>query len=469
VKESLALPEALLRTLRDIPGFDEPAFIAAHQQAPPTSLRLHPHKGAELWAGAERVPWCPDGRYLNERPLFTLDPLFHAGAYYVQEASSMLLHFAWQKVMENRKGLRVLDLCAAPGGKSTLLASALHSQDLLLSNEVIRSRATILEENMIRWGCTNSWVSSNDPRDFGRMKGYFDAIVVDAPCSGSGLFRKDARALEGWSEDLVNLCSARQQRILADVWPALKEGGVLFYATCSYSPQENEEILDWMAEEFDVATIDLEPAAEWGLMAVNSPQKKLRGYRCFPDKVKGEGFFLAALKKRDAAEPFYYPRFRAAHPKQAEEAARKLMVPGPFSVLEDDRKQTIAINPWNEPDYHFLKEYVYLRKAGVRLGTDARKDWIPEHDVALSVDRNPNLPVLNLKREEALRYLKKEEVSPSDASGRGWFIASFEGRGLGWVKVLSNRINNYLPRNWRIRMELPDEDESGTEAGGRFF
>lgn len=467
--ESRVLPEALLRSLRGIPGFDEEAFIAAHQEPPPVSLRLHPQKGTGLWPEEEQVAWCPEGRYLKERPLFTADPLFHAGAYYVQEASSMLLDHAWKTVLGDQKNLRVLDLCAAPGGKSTLIASLLDSQSLLLSNEVIRSRASILEESMTRWGYTNSWVSSNDPRDFGRMNGYFDAVIVDAPCSGSGLFRKDARALESWTPNLVTLCAERQQRILADVWPCLKEGGVLFYATCSYSPEENEQILDWLGAAFSIDSISLNPAAEWGLTETVSENQKIRGYRCFPDKVKGEGFFIAAVQKNEEAIPFYYPRFRAASVKAAEEASRHLLRQAHFTILEDDRKQAIAIYPLHEPDYHFLSEYVYLRKGGLRLGTDARKDWIPEHDVALSLDKNPRLPEWELSREEALRFLKKEDLSPPDHMNKGWYVVSFEGRGLGWAKVLSNRVNNYLPRNWRIRMELPDENASESDGGDRFL
>ncbi|HEY1033070.1 MAG TPA: RsmB/NOP family class I SAM-dependent RNA methyltransferase, partial [Flavipsychrobacter sp.] len=226
------LPEILLKNLQGVKGFNKEAFIAAHQQAAVTSVRLNPYKVSGVFHNAEKVPWCSEGRYLDARPVFTLDPLFHAGAYYVQEASSMFLQQALKATVPDNNNLRVLDLCAAPGGKSTLIASLLGKDSLLVSNEVIRTRASILEENMSRWGYMNTWVTSNDPKDFGKLKGYFDVIVVDAPCSGSGLFRKDERALGEWSEANVALCSGRQQRILADVWPALKEGGVLIYATC---------------------------------------------------------------------------------------------------------------------------------------------------------------------------------------------------------------------------------------------
>jgi 16S rRNA C967 or C1407 C5-methylase (RsmB/RsmF family)/NOL1/NOP2/fmu family ribosome biogenesis protein len=456
----MQLPSALLQSLDGVPGYDESAFRDAHNQAAPTSIRLHPIKGKGLFADAPAVPWHPDGRYLSTRPLFTADPLFHAGAYYVQEASSMLLHHFWQQLFEGRKSLRVLDLCAAPGGKSTLLASVLDPHSLLICNDAIRSRATILDENITRWGYTNTWVTSNDPRDFGRMPGYFDAMVVDAPCSGSGLFRKDPKAIDEWSRDAVQMCAARQQRILSDAWPCLKEGGILIYATCSYSPEEDEAILNWIASEHEVEGIEVQMPGEWGVVPVKSAQGMLTGYRCFPHNVNGEGFFIAALRKAEPTNPFYYPRFRTARLKKGEEAARTLLRPAAYAVIEDPRKAATAILADQEPDYHFLNEVVYLRRAGVRLGMAAQKDWIPEHDVALSIDRNSSVPQWNVSREEAQRFLKKEDLAPPSGLSKGWYVVSFEGRGLGWVKVLSNRVNNYLPKGWRIRMELPDEDRN---------
>ncbi len=455
------LPKPLLQSLRGTPGFDEAAFLHAHEQAAPTSVRLHPLKGGGLFTSALQIPWHPQGRFLTERPLFTADPLFHAGAYYVQEASSMLLRHFWKHLFEGERNLRVLDLCAAPGGKSTLLASELDAKSLLICNDAIRSRATILVENITRWGYTNTWVTSNDPRDFGRLPGYFDAVLVDAPCSGSGLFRKDNRALAEWSTDAVQLCAARQQRILTDVWPSLKEGGVLLYATCSYSPEEDEAILVWLGEAQELESLDVPMPAEWGVTQVIAGPKGLTGYRCFPDKVSGEGFFIAAMRKTEGAKPFYYPKFRAARPKGGEDAARDLLRPAAYAVMEDARRMASAIFAEHEPDFHLLNEIVYLRRAGVRLGQAAQKDWIPEHDVALSIDRNDKGPKWNLTREAAIKFLRKEDLPAPEGISKGWYVACYEGRGLGWVKILSNRVNNYLPKGWRIRMELPDGNGDG--------
>jgi NOL1/NOP2/sun family putative RNA methylase len=450
------LPASLLYELQGIKDFDESAFIAAHEQLPVTSLRLNPAKFIRLFPGNEKVPWCEEGVYLKERPVFTLDPSYHAGAYYVQEASSMFLSHLLKNVFGDKKGLRVLDLCAAPGGKSTLIASMLDKDSLLISNEVIRTRASILDENMTRWGYMNTWVTSNDPRDFARLPGYFDVVVVDAPCSGSGLFRKDARALDEWSEANVNLCSERQQRILADVWPALKEDGVLIYATCSYSPQEDEQILDWLADTYEVESLEVDIKDEWEIVTAAS-QKGLVGYRFFPDKVKGEGFFIAATQKKESSEEMYPPRFKTGHNKKIQEHAGYLLKDRDVLFLQTDKENYSAIRPEHEVDLQLLKTAVYLRKTGLKLGNPAGKDWLPAHEVALSVDATDSLPHIDANKDQALRFLKREEMGIPDLE-KGWLMVRYNGLGLGWIKSLGNRTNNYLPKQWRIRMEITDTD-----------
>ena len=222
------LPAELLRSLEGVKGFDKEAFIAVHESEERiTSIRLNPFKQSEIVNLKSKVPWTEQGYYLQTRPSFTFDPLFHAGCYYVQEASSMFLEVALKQTVDLSKPLKVLDLCAAPGGKSTHILSLISKESLLVSNEVIRSRATILNDNIVKWGCSNVMVTNNDPKDFQRLENYFDVIVVDAPCSGSGLLRRDPEAIEEWSEQNVTLCSQRQQRILANVLPALKHDGVL--------------------------------------------------------------------------------------------------------------------------------------------------------------------------------------------------------------------------------------------------
>lgn len=454
----MKVPEQLLNELRGIKGFDEARFMEAHQHAAITSVRLHPLKNSQAFTGTEQVPWCAGGRYLNERPVFTLDPLYHAGAYYVQEASSMFLEYLLKQLLPGRDNLRVLDLCAAPGGKSTLLASLIGEQSLLVSNEVIRTRAPILEENVVRWGYTNNWVCSNDPRDFVRLPGYFDVMVVDAPCSGSGLFRKDEGALKEWSEGNVALCGQRQQRILADAWPALKEGGILLYATCSYSPQEDEAILDWLVETYGVQSMRCDVPQEWGIVETTS-SRGATGYRFFPDKVKGEGFFIAAVQKTNEERTMRPGKNRSLNDKKIQAQAGYLLQEGSFIFFQQGREVNCAINQGHEADWYLLNNALYLRKVGATLGMPGAKEWVPAHDIALSTDRSMELPTLELSGTQALQFMKKEEMS-CEPVPKGWCLITFEGLGLGWVKSLGNRFNNYLPKHWRIRMEIPGTDQA---------
>jgi len=237
------LPGEFLDSLIGVKGFGKEAFEKVHATGEQvTSIRINSSKPVTKLANQSinqltKIPWSEFGYYLKQRPSFTFDPLFHAGCYYVQEASSMFLEQALKQTVDLSRPLKVLDLCAAPGGKSTHIQSLISGESLLVSNEVIRSRANILKSNIIKWGCNNVVVTNNDPRDFLQLENYFDVIVVDAPCSGSGLFRRDEDAMKEWSPDNVALCSQRQQRILADVWPALKKNGVLIYYTCSYSKE----------------------------------------------------------------------------------------------------------------------------------------------------------------------------------------------------------------------------------------
>jgi NOL1/NOP2/fmu family ribosome biogenesis protein len=328
----------------------------------------------------------------------------------------------------------------------------LDKDSLLVSNEVIRSRASILDENMARWGYMNTWVSGNDPRDFGRLSGYFDIIVVDAPCSGSGLFRKDVRALDEWSEANVELCGGRQQRILADVWPALKEGGILIYATCSYSIREDEQILDWIADEYSVGSIQVATDPEWGITQVSS-DKGMTGYRFFPDKVKGEGFFIAALRKNEEAESLRPARFKSANDKKTEQNTSYLLKKNNYVYLKTSNEDFWAINAAHEPDIQILQKEIYIRNTGLKLGAPSAKEWLPAHEVALSMAANTDLPGLDLTKEQALRFLKREDMGLADVE-KGWVMARYQGMGLGWAKSLGNRINNYLPKHWRIRMDI---------------
>lgn len=437
------------------PEWDEAAFMAAHQEPPPVSIRYNPHKFDISKLEIERVPWSAYGCYLNERPQFTLDPLFHAGAYYVQEASSMLIEQAFKQYAQASTPLSVLDLCAAPGGKSTLLASLLKAEDFLLSNEVIQHRSNILVENLTRWGQLNTWVSNNDPKDIGKLSAFFDLMLIDAPCSGSGLWRKDPKAIDEWSTAHVRLCMERQQRIIHDALPALKPGGILIYATCSYSPEENEQMLDWMLDMYPLESLSLPLAPDWSVTETQSAKHRAFGYRCYPWKLKGEGFFMAVLQKRADAEGEAIKLTGKKHKHTAPAKGAKerfaAYLDTDFALLHNN-DTFYALVPRHEDYWELLKSKLYIKKAGTALG-QLQKEVIPDHALALSIFLSKEIDRANLSRDEALQFLKKESVT-IDQGWKGWRVASYEGLGLGWGKWLGNRMNNYFPKQYRIRMDI---------------
>ncbi|MBS1605410.1 MAG: RNA methyltransferase [Bacteroidetes bacterium] len=449
------LPKELISSLEGLPGFDAEAFIGVHAAGRQvTSIRVNPDKmrgvPTAFREGARPVPWSSQGYYLPDRPSFIFDPLLHGGTYYVQEASSMFLEQVLRQTADLSRPLRVLDLCAAPGGKSTLIQSVLSADSLLVSNEVIRGRVHILQENMVKWGAANVFITSNDPQDFRRLENYFDVIVVDAPCSGSGLFRREPEAIGEWSLDSVRLCHSRQQRILADVWPALRQGGVLIYSTCSYSREEDEDILDWMIRDLDAEGCRLSAPAEWNIVETVAAASGGYGYRCWPDRLAGEGFFIAAVRKKDGGG-YVAPR-RLVSPdratKQEEQRIGSWLREGEWFLFRHQEKMHVL--PGTAAGaLPVLQSALYLKRAGVPLGVLSAKELIPEHDLAVSTVVNPSLPVLSLSKEEALVYLRKEEIAPGD-SPLGWTLVGYEGLNLGWIKVLPRRSNNYYPKEWRI-------------------
>jgi 16S rRNA C967 or C1407 C5-methylase (RsmB/RsmF family)/NOL1/NOP2/fmu family ribosome biogenesis protein len=449
MKNQSSLPKEFEASLRDKLGESFAQFEKSLHQNSPVSIRLNPHKPFSI--GGKPIGWSKYGRYLDERPVFTLDPALHAGAYYVQEASSMLIEQAITQALDLTKHLRVLDLCAAPGGKSTHVLSLLGQESLLISNEVIRSRASILAENIQKWGHQNVVVTNNDPEDFSQLEGYFDAIVVDAPCSGEGLFRKDPDAMQEWSPANVDLCCKRQRRILADIWPALKTDGVLIYSTCTYNEQENEENLQWLQIQQDVEGIHLNLDQEWGIETVQVG--KLEGYRCYPHRVKGEGFFLSLIRKKDIQT------------EQRSKSKKSLQGP-PKKIIEQLNdwalQKATTFFTWNEIIYanapgqleqvEYVSQYLKIVQAGVPFATTKHHKLIPEHGSALSINlKKSQFPQIEVDLEEALHFLRKEPIQ-SGSAPRGFALVTYQHLPLGWVNVLDNRSNNLYPKEWRIRM-----------------
>ncbi|MDB5023907.1 MAG: methyltransferase [Mucilaginibacter sp.] len=451
-------PENFLSKLAGSPGFEAENFIKAHQNSDsPTSIRLNPFKISAI-KGDRQVPWCSEGYYLDSRPSFTFDPLFHAGCYYVQEASSMFIdhilrYIKKEGINKDSDGIKVLDLCAAPGGKSTLISSTLKSNDLLVANEIIKTRVPVLADNLTRWGTSNTIVTNNDPKDFGRLKGFFDVILVDAPCSGSGMFRKDPAAMDEWSAANVKLCHQRQERILADVYPALKEDGYLIYSTCSYSVEENEDILDWLCAEFELESIRIPVETDWGIVESQSTQKQAWGYRFYPDKVKGEGLFAACLQKKESngeVPPAKDKEHQKANFKEIDLIKPYINEPADFFFFKvnDD---WLAISRDHKESLAILQRYLYIKKSGIRIGKLMGKDLIPDHELALSLIVNKDQFLkTKLSMEQAIQYLRRENITDLDSQDKGWSLMIFEGHALGWAKLLPNRINNYYPKEIRI-------------------
>lgn len=454
------LPAAFIHSLKNIKGFNKEAFENLHQSGEQvTSIRINPNKINDsskvsfFGKKEEVIPWSSAGYYLSERPSFTLDPLFHAGGYYVQEASSMFLEQALKQTANLSEPLKILDLCAAPGGKSTLIQSLISENSLLVSNEVIKARVNILVENITKWGAENVIVTNNDPKDFQRLPGYFDVIVVDAPCSGSGLFRKDPAAVNEWSQQNVQLCSLRQQRIIADAWPSLKDEGILIYSTCSFSEDEDEAIADWVMQTFKVESLRLMADETWGIVETESVQHKAYGYRFYPDKVKGEGFFIMALKKKTTIENNYKTildkkKLDRISNKEAGIIAPYLNNPVNFFYIRQN-EDVIAIPLHLERDLAIIQSKLYIKKAGIKIGQLIREELIPDHQYALSHLQHPSFLLIDTDRENALQYLRKQDVKVSSQQ-KGWAILTYQGLPLGLIKMLPNRINNYYPKDWRI-------------------
>ena len=454
---SQQIPPALLDSLRDVNGFDEKAFIAIHQSGEQiTSVRLNPLKfdgRHSSFCIDRKVPWSTNGFYLTERPSFTSDPLFHAGAYYVQEASSMFLEEVIKQTCDLSTPLKILDLCAAPGGKTTLLQSLISAESLLVSNEVIKARVNILSENCTKWGGANVVVTNNDPKDFQRLPGFFDVIVVDAPCSGSGLFRKDPKAINEWSINNVALCSLRQQRILSDILLSLKPGGILIYSTCSYSTAEDEAICDWLSGfSNQLAGVSLQLSIEWNIVETTSPIHNVCGYRFYPDKLKGEGFFIAAFKKENIATGIKEIRLKNK-PIMAGKPEMEVIQPmiknaGSLSFFkwQDD---IIAVSAAVLNDVFILQSVLYLKKAGVSIGKIIRNELIPDHAFALSDLVAADVVAFETDLATALQYLRRNDIDVQ-TNYKGWALIKYKHAALGWIKVLPNRINNYYPKEWRI-------------------
>ncbi len=441
MSEQKVYPVAFVERMKSQLAGDFAAFINSLDTAPPTSVRLNNAKRVIKFDTCPQVSWCGNASYLPQRPSFTFDPLFHAGAYYVQEASSMFLEQAWKQTGLVDKNIKVLDLCAAPGGKSTHLLSLISSGSFLVSNELVPSRNKILQQNIIKWGYANCIVTQNKPEDFAQLPAYFDLILVDAPCSGEGLFRKDKDAIDEWSEKNVAMCAARQQDIIKHAAACLKPGGFLIYSTCTYEPVENDDNVAYLCS-LGLQSMPLNISEFAGVTSTKY------GLQFYPHRVQGEGFYIAVLQKSGSGVYIAPPLNSKSNIPVDHVLQAYLSQPGQFTALK--RNELIfALPGFMSADFARLEKHLYIRNAGLLMGNIKGKDFLPAHDLALSNYLCSDLPVVELTEEEAITYLRGE-TPKLKSELRGWCLAAYQGFNLGWMKLMDGRLNNYFPKEWRI-------------------
>lgn len=459
------LPAPFEHSMRCLLGDGYEAFREALLGEPAVSIRLNRSK-VSADVPYEPVPWATDGYYLEERPPFTFDPLFHCGGYYVQEASSM---FVEQAVRQHLGTTRVaLDLCAAPGGKSTLLRSLLPDDAVLVSNEVMRPRAQVLAENITKWGHPRCVVTSNYPADFTPLGSLFDLILVDAPCSGEGMFRKDEVAVTEWSPENVAICWQRQRDILTDIWPTLRPGGLLVYSTCTFNTEEDEENVRWMMDELGAELLPVYIDSTWGITPTLLPNVP-HVYRFLPGRTRGEGFFMAVVRKNpdvdDVGHVELPSRKRMASAAVSRRTLKSSVVPSWITspetyIYKEESNGIVAIPTDMEPLCTLLATRLRLLKAGISLAEVKGRDVIPTHELAMSTVLAPEaFPTCELSYVDALRYLHREAIVLPSGMPRGFVLVTWRGLPLGFVKNIGNRANNLYPQEWRIRSSHLPEDE----------
>ncbi len=441
-----------------LPAHTHHAFLEALETVAPISLRLNPYKPtvANTFQDLPAVAWEAQGRYLPTRPSFTTDVDFWAGSYYVQEASSMFVGEVLRQVLPLEEALQVLDLCAAPGGKSTHLLSLLSAESILVSNEIIRQRAQILGENLSRFGQGNFILTNQNSEKIGQLTGVFDAVVLDAPCSGEGMFRKDREARQEWSPANVRICVARQQGILQNILPTLKEGGVLIYSTCTFNRQENElNLLPLLADGWE--SIKLTVPESWGIIAEETIQNGhiLYSYRFYPHLLQGEGFFVSCLRKNDS-EKYKKPHIKNPHllpitAKKQDFLTDWVADLSQYKVYQTAKNDVFALPAVQADLMHTLGEALGAWSTGYHIGTRKHDDLEPAAAWALAGKTSINIPQIALPTHDALDFLRKNDIATPVPAQKGWHLATHNGLGLGWLKALPNRWNNYYPAPWRIR------------------
>ena len=472
----MQLPNDFILQMKDIIGDENSRRLCdALAEKATVSIRLNRAKTSDIPFDTDTVgkpvAWCNDGFYLKERPLFTLDPLLHAGAYYVQEASSMFLNHVVGTLLGKRTAdddiektdlapLAILDMCAAPGGKSTILRTIMPQDSLLIANEPIGKRANILSENIQKQGFPNTIVTNNYPKDFSRSGIMFDFILCDVPCSGEGMFRKDHQAIEEWSPQSVAKCQALQREIVSEAWKCLRDGGTMIYSTCTFNTRENEENIRWIADELGGEVIDIPTEPSWNISGSLLKDFNMPVYRFIPGKTDGEGLFMAVIRKKDDTT-IYSKANRNIKGKNRNngkngtvDLSKYIRRADDFTTIETDGDIVAFPKMW-EQIYKTAGKNLRIVHAGITIGQTKGRDFIPHQALALStILKKDAFPCVDLEYEDAIKYLRKESIELHGDVPRGYVVVCYKGLPLGFVKNIGNRSNNLYPNEWRVRMTL---------------
>lgn len=466
------IPKDFLETSVSIFGRESKEFLASLDSEPSLGIHINAEKmqktGVVIPDNAERVEWTSNGFYLKSRPRFTFDPFLHAGAYYVEEPSSMFVEKALNYIQKDIRIDRALDLCAAPGGKSIMIRNSMKG-GLLVSNEPLSKRAAVLTENLAKWGNPDIIVTSDFPEAFDGLTGFFDLIATDVPCSGEGMFRKDETARSEWSKANVENCVQRQRDILRTIWPTLRKGGYIIYSTCTFNRREDEENVLFIANELGAEIINLETDADWHICG-DTTGRNLPVYHFFPHKTRGEGFFLALLKKTSDTPPAENRKSKKKKPEtvSADGFAEWINCKENFD-FHKSKDGITALRKAFADDYAAISEKLNVICAGVRVCTEkpakfsnsARKpkpQFVPAPGLALSSCLNRKaFPDISLNYSDAIKFLRGESIPPTVYAPRGWVTVSYRNLPLGFANNVGSRLNNSYPPAWRIRSTyVPD-------------
>lgn len=460
------LPESFTKYTAQLMG-DElyNRFVEGLEAEPSVSIRMNRSKCKNtVTENTEQVAWCDCGYYLAERPAFTFDPLLHAGHYYVQEASSMFVHHVLKQYI--KKPVQMLDMCAAPGGKSTASLGALPIGSTLMCNEPMRTRVQILAENMQKWGNPNIIVTNNYPKDYARSGLMFDVILCDVPCSGEGMFRKDKGAVEEWSVQNVENCRQLQREIVSEAWKCLRHDGLLIYSTCTFNAKENEENVAWICEQLGAEVLPIDINGDWGVNGSLVKGIDLPVYRFIPGCTRGEGLFMAVLRPISDSQNRQNNSGKHTKTKAAKNAidAGKYLIDADTFNIHTHGNDIIAMPKAMADKYENAANKLRIVHAGIKMGTIKGKDFIPDQSLALSTAlKRSAFPIVEVDYEQAIKYLQRDTIVLPNDTQRGFVLLTYKNAPLGFVKNIGNRTNNMYPQEWRIKSQSRALHKGGEE------